>query len=127
MKIFLLASLLDKAKIFSHYTNILRVCTTSLHAANSVKYRVGSNLITRAVCILRKNNIVFCTRSNMSITYLTVRKTYCIFVICLLFTPPCPLLSSRKTALNLRSQHSGEVVMTRDSVFPQQKVNNDLC
>ena len=49
VKIFLLASLLDKAMTFSHYVNILYVCTTSLHAVNSVKYGVGSNLlVTRA-------------------------------------------------------------------------------
>ena len=131
MKIFFLASLLEiKPRFFYttiQYKNIPCVCTTSLHAVNSVKYRVGSNLITRAVCIPRKKNVVFCTSSNMSITYLTVQKTYCIFVICLLFTPPGPLLSPQKTTLDLRSWDSGEVVMTRGFIFPQQKHNNDLC
>ena len=126
MELILLALLLDKAKIFSHYRIIRFVCTTNLHVGNSVKYRVGSNLVTRAVYIFRKQYDVFCNSSNMMITYLTVRKTYCIFVICLLFTPPGPLLSSRKTALDLRSRHSGEVVITRGLIFPPHKGYNEL-
>ena len=122
VKICLLASLLDKAKIL-HYKKIRCVCTTSLHAVNSVKYRVGSNLITRAVCIPRKKYVVFCTTFNMSITYLTVQNTYCIFVICLVFTPPGPIVSFQTARA---ARHSGEVVMTRGFIFTPQK-NDDLC
>ena len=127
VKIFSLASLVDKTTIFSHYINILYVCTTSLHAINSVQYRVGSSLLSCAVCIFRKKYYVLCISSNVVITYLTVQKSYCIFMICLLFTPPGPLLSSRKTVFDFRSRHIGKVGMKRGSRFPPHNNIIDLC
>jgi hypothetical protein len=58
MKIILLASRLGKAKIILYYKNKCHDCTTILHAVNRVKCRVGANMVTRAVCISRKQNDV---------------------------------------------------------------------
>jgi hypothetical protein len=54
MKIILLASLLGKAKIVLYYKYVCHDCTTILRAVNSVKCRVGANMVTRAVYIFRK-------------------------------------------------------------------------
>ena len=54
MKIILLASLLGKGKIVLYYKNKCHDCTTILRAVNSVKCRVGANMVTRAVYIFRK-------------------------------------------------------------------------
>jgi hypothetical protein len=54
MKIMLLASLLGKAKIVLYYKYVCHDCTTILRAVNSVKCRVGANMVSRTVPIFRR-------------------------------------------------------------------------
>ena len=60
MEIFLPALLLDKATTF-HTKKLCSMCVykLSVHVVNSVKCRVGCNLVTRAVCIFRKKKTYF--------------------------------------------------------------------